>query len=130
MPLIQFKCVGPKLVETPLTQSDKLNGIDWKGTVSLPLDSSFRYYDYKRKAWSAWSEYHIAYAPSAGCRLLKLFAPSAESSYPQQWILLCITAKQTTSLTQECFPDLLVLKSRLIEFCLILFYLRDDYGSN
>jgi hypothetical protein len=75
--------VGPKLVETPLTQSDKLNGIDWKGTVSLPLDSSFRYYDYKRKAWSAWSEYHIAYAPSAGCRLLKLFAPSSESSYPQ-----------------------------------------------
>ena len=78
--VIEFKCVGPKLVETPLTQSDKLNGIGWKGNVSLPLDSSFRYYDYKRKAWSLWSEYHIVYAPTAGRLLAKAFLPSLSSS--------------------------------------------------
>lgn len=78
--LIQFKCAGPTLVETPLTQSDKLNGIEWKGTVSLPLDSSFRYYDYKRGRWSPWLQHPIVYAPSISQRALKLFSSSYSSS--------------------------------------------------
>lgn len=59
---IEFKSARFDLVETPLTEADKLNGIEWKGLVILvPANFSFRYYDYEADKWSDWRQGPMMY---------------------------------------------------------------------
>lgn len=63
-PLIQFKPVTVQIIEDPITDADKLNGIEWKGYAAIPLKLTFRYYDEREKKWSSWREGSVIYAPN------------------------------------------------------------------
>ena len=54
--LFQFKSASFNVTEQPLTEADKLNGIEWQGKVSLSPKNIFRYYDYQKGGWSSWRE--------------------------------------------------------------------------
>ena len=55
--LYEFKDLSIKITASPLTEADKLNGIEWKGTVILVAKASrpFKAEGFERKpAWQAW----------------------------------------------------------------------------
>jgi hypothetical protein len=70
---LQFKNINYIIEEKPLSDADKLNGIEWKGYVTLlPIKPTVRYYDESSassKQWSKWQEEVIFYSPD-------LFLPS------------------------------------------------------
>lgn len=56
--LIQFKNLSYKLDEKKLSEKDRLNGEEWRGSIIIPTDTPFRYYDMNssdgNKKWSSW----------------------------------------------------------------------------
>jgi hypothetical protein len=63
-PPIQFKPVTYELLEEPITEADRLNGVEWKGYATFPTKLTFRYYDSRNKKWSSWREGTIIYQPN------------------------------------------------------------------
>ena len=51
--LYHFRTSNFSVTETPLTQADRLNGIEWQGVVEIPV-SAYRYYDYQERSWYGW----------------------------------------------------------------------------
>jgi hypothetical protein len=57
--LFQFKNLSYSLKEDPVTSTEKLNGIEWKGTIASRY-TQFRYYD--GKTWSPWEDVLIQFS--------------------------------------------------------------------
>jgi hypothetical protein len=57
--LMQFKNLSYEIVETPLTDTDKLNGREWDGDIVLK-NTQWRYHDGKK--WSEWSDMLIIFS--------------------------------------------------------------------
>lgn len=51
--IFQYKDLEIETKPGKITEADKLNGIEWKGTSYLK-PSAYRYCDYKTKKWTAW----------------------------------------------------------------------------
>jgi len=73
---LQFKALTFLIEEKPLSEADKLNGIEWKGNINfIPIKPTLRYYDDSEKKWSDWQENVVFYSPD-------LFLPSSEVTSP------------------------------------------------
>jgi hypothetical protein len=51
--LFEFKTSEPTVLAFPITEADRLNGIEWHGIVEIPV-SAYRYHDYDEKKWHGW----------------------------------------------------------------------------
>ncbi len=64
---IQFKNLSYKLEEETLPETARLNGVEWRGNILIPVDTSFRYYGLdsskEEKKWSSWRSEPLIYAP-------------------------------------------------------------------
>lgn len=52
--IFQYKDLEIETKPGKITEADTLNGIEWKGTSYLK-PSAYRYYNYKTKKWTDWS---------------------------------------------------------------------------
>jgi hypothetical protein len=57
--LFQFKNLSYSLKENPVTSTEKLNGIEWKGLIATRY-TQFRYHD--GKTWSPWEDMLIQFS--------------------------------------------------------------------
>lgn len=61
---IQHKLLTFVVEERPLSEADKLNGIEWQGSVLiLPMKQTIRYLKSGENKWSDWKETSIIYDP-------------------------------------------------------------------
>jgi hypothetical protein len=73
---IQFKNPSYDVRPTSLAEKDKLNGIEWHGTIIISFSASLRYYEIgtsSDKKWSSWQEGPLMYSDK---RLRELEKPS------------------------------------------------------
>jgi hypothetical protein len=64
---IEFKKPDYEVRATDLQEKDKLNGIEWHGTIVISFDAPIRYYDLAdiKHQWSAWHGGPLMYSKKA-----------------------------------------------------------------
>ena len=67
--ILQFKNASYQVIDEPISEADRLNGIEWKGALLIPFNTLYRAYDLDRKQWSSWSEGPVIYSD----KVLKAF---------------------------------------------------------
>lgn len=61
---IQFKEGDYLVKESKVSESDKLNGVEWSGKIIFPsqIETPLRYYEFESNKWSSWREGPMFYS--------------------------------------------------------------------